>query len=141
MRMRIYCIINNYYYTQEFTLFMKSEAPCLLCTGFEYVAAYRVMLNASTTEATAGEEVTFFCSAVNITDTFSRWEINERVYDVTHLPSGFVATGLSLQIIFEGILNVRCFFDILTSTGVVSEYSNRVTVTGETRGKLENGKI
>ena len=78
-----------------------------------------------------------FCSAVNITDTFPRWEINERVYDVTHLPSGFVATGLSLQIIFEGTLNACCFFDILTNTGVVREYSNWVIVAWETCGKLE----
>ena len=99
-------------------------------------ADHDVMLN-YTTEQNGGEIiVTFACSVINIAATFPRWEINELVYDVTHLPPGFVATGFRLQLKLEEELHARCFFDVLTITGVVRQYSNFVLVDSEIRGKF-----
>ena len=66
---------------------------------------------------------------------FPRWEINDNVYQVNHLPPGFSASGFDIEFeLNNGVLDFRCFF-LLASGGVAC--SNLLRVASGGRGNYQ----
>ena len=90
-----------------------------------------VTLTPEATTAARGEVVTLTCNTTRPA-TFPQWLINDDLFTVTHLPVGFTASDFSLQFTFDGDVDIRCVFRLLSGGSIVNICSNiaRVVAVG-----------
>ena len=105
----------------------------LLLPGLECASVpdYSVELGPMLTpDVEPGDPVTLTCSTTMTGATFPDWEINAVVFPVTHLPLAFTANETSIQYVFEGDVDIRCVFKILSEGSIVNICSNDARITG-----------
>ena len=92
---------------------------------------YSVTLTPESTIATRGEVVTLTCNTT-LPATYPQWIINNDLFTVTHLPRGFTASDSDLQFTFDGDVDIRCVFRLLSGGSIINICSNiaRVITTG-----------
>jgi hypothetical protein len=100
--------------------------PTILCLECN-MTDYSVTLTPESTIATRGEVVTLTCNTT-LPATFPQWLINNDLFTVTHLPVGFAAGDSDLQFTFDGDVDIRCVFRLLSGGSIVNICSNLARV-------------
>jgi hypothetical protein len=101
----------------------KTRAECV--DSDEYHAA----LQPGSTTGFDGDTITLTCST-NLPATYpSQWEINSQAYEITRLPDGFNASGLTLEFEFMAEIKFRCLFRLYLDGSVVDICSSITTIT------------
>ena len=114
--------------------------PTILCERFQVqiiglecsnMTDSSVTLTPDSTTAAKGDVVTLTCNTT-LPATFPQWLINEDLFTVTHLPVGFTASDFSLQFMFDGDVDIRCVFRLVSGGSIVNICSNiaRVVTDG-----------
>ena len=94
-----------------------------------------VTLTPEATIAARGEVITLTCNTA-LPATFPQWLINNDLFTVTHLPVGFAASDSDLQFTFDGDVDIRCVFRLLSGGSIINICSNLArVVTDGPRGK------
>ena len=99
---------------------------------------YNTTLTSESVMADEGETVKLTCST-DLPATYSRWEIDDQVYESNHLPPGFTANGFDIEFVFRGnTVQFRCFLKIYSEGSDRNICSNpyRITPRGDERGQL-----
>jgi hypothetical protein len=111
------------------------------CQGAECVDLdeYNTTLLPWNTTAFDGDTISLTCST-NLPATYpSQWEINSQAYEITRLPDGFNASGLTLEFEFMAEIKFRCLFRLYLDGSVVDICSSITTITPtQPRGKCRN---
>ncbi|CAI8013383.1 hypothetical protein GBAR_LOCUS8495, partial [Geodia barretti] len=91
-------------------VFAGTPIACFECVEGEY----NTRLTPESKIADEGETVKLTCST-DLPATYSRWEIDDQVYESNHLPPGFTANGFDIEFVFGGrVVDFRCFFKIFS---------------------------
>ncbi|CAI8018598.1 Pikachurin [Geodia barretti] len=101
------------------------------CQGAECVDLdeYNTTLLPGNTTAFDGDTISLTCST-NLPATYpSQWEINSQAYEITRIPDGFNASGLTLEFEFMAEIKFRCLFRLYLDGSVVDICSSITTIT------------